>query len=219
YYNPASDAARELVIAGVREILQNYPVDGIHFDDYFYPDGMAAAGEPFEHIPDGTDPVAYRQTQVDMLVSAVYGLCHRDGRVFGVSPVANIHRCTAVACADVARWMATAGYIDYVCPQLYVGFSHESLPFEQTLKDWLTLPRREGVALYGGLALYKAGLADDPHAGGGRTEWASTHDMLARQVTCLRQHGADGFVLFRYRHLTDTTPALTAEREALLALL
>lgn len=219
YYNPAADGARESVIAGVREILQNYPVDGIHFDDYFYPDGMAAEGEPFEQIPIDTEATTYRQTQVDMLVSAVYGLCHRYGRVFGVSPVANLRRCTTGACADVARWMATAGYVDYICPQLYVGFSHESLPFEQTLQNWLALPRREGVTLYGGLALYKAGLTDDPHAGSGREEWAASCDILARQITCLRQQGADGFVLFRYRQLIDTDPALTAEREAILALL
>ncbi len=219
YYNPAHDGARQQVIAGVREILQNYAVDGIHFDDYFYPDGMAAQGEPFEPIPDGTDPATYRRTQVDMLVSAVYGLCHRYGRVFGVSPMVSIRRCTEKAYADVARWMAAPGYIDYICPQLYVGFAHETLPFEQALADWLALPRREGVAVYGGLALYKAGLADDPHAGRGRTEWAASHDILARQVTCLRQQKTDGFVLFRYQHLTDTTPAVTAEREALLALL
>ena len=37
YYNPGSDDARELIVAGVREIVENYAVDGIHFDDYFYP--------------------------------------------------------------------------------------------------------------------------------------------------------------------------------------
>lgn len=38
YYNPAYSEVRELIINGVREIIENYEVDGIHFDDYFYPE-------------------------------------------------------------------------------------------------------------------------------------------------------------------------------------
>ena len=36
-YNPASKKAQQLIVDGVREIVENYEVDGIHFDDYFYP--------------------------------------------------------------------------------------------------------------------------------------------------------------------------------------
>lgn len=37
YYNPSSESVRNLIIQGVKEIVQNYNVDGIHMDDYFYP--------------------------------------------------------------------------------------------------------------------------------------------------------------------------------------
>ena len=37
YYNPASTRVLELLIKQVEEIITNYKVDGIHFDDYFYP--------------------------------------------------------------------------------------------------------------------------------------------------------------------------------------
>ena len=38
YYNPSVSAVRKLIVNGVKEIVENYDVDGIHFDDYFYPD-------------------------------------------------------------------------------------------------------------------------------------------------------------------------------------
>ncbi|MBO4504865.1 MAG: family 10 glycosylhydrolase, partial [Lachnospiraceae bacterium] len=37
YYNPAIAEVRKLIVNGVKEIVENYDVDGIHFDDYFYP--------------------------------------------------------------------------------------------------------------------------------------------------------------------------------------
>ena len=201
YYDPADAAARQLLLDGVREILDNYAVDGIHFDDYFYPPGMAAEGEPFETIPDGTDVAAWRQTQVDTLVSGVYGLCHQRGRLFGVSPAANIEKNRTQLYANVARWMSEAGYIDYICPQLYVGFRHQTKPFDTLLDEWQSLPRRDGVALYVGLALYKVGLPHDPYAGSGADEWVTDPDIIPRQIE-IAQNQADGYVLFRYGNLT-----------------
>ena len=201
YYAPDDTAARRAILEGVREILARYAVDGIHFDDYFYPAGMNPAGEPFESIPRGTDVTAWRQAQVDALVSGIYGLCHQSGRLFGVSPAADITKNRTVYYADVARWMADAGYIDYICPQLYVGFRHQSKPFLSLLDEWRALPRREGVKLYVGLALYKVGLDRDPYAGSGATEWADDETIIPRQID-ISQRSADGYVLFRYGNLT-----------------
>lgn len=202
YYDPGDPAARQTVLDGVREILDNYAVDGVHFDDYFYPPGMAKEGEAFEDIPDGADVTAWRQTQVDALVSGVYGLCRQYGRPFGISPAADVTRNRTVLYADVTRWMSEAGYIDYICPQLYVGFHHQSKPFLSLLAQWQDLPRRDGVALYVGLALYKVGLAHDPYAGSGADEWATDTDIIPRQIEAA-EDGTDGYVLFRYGNLTE----------------
>ena len=37
YLNPALPEAAAYVVQGVAELVQNYAVDGVHFDDYFYP--------------------------------------------------------------------------------------------------------------------------------------------------------------------------------------
>lgn len=200
YYAPSDPAVRQSVLDGVREILERYDVDGVHFDDYFYPAGMNPDGEPFEDIPKGADVTLWRQTQVDALVSAVYGLCHQYGKTFGVSPIADHRRSAAQGYANVTRWMTEAGYIDYICPQLYVGFRHQTKPFLPLLEEWAALPRREGVRLYIGLALYKVGLENDPYAGSGAAEWSTDEEIIPRQIQAVRKV-SDGYVLFRYGNL------------------
>ncbi len=205
YYNPAADAARQAVLDGVREILDNYAVDGIHFDDYFYPTTLSAEAQPFEQVPDSMAVAHWRRVQVDALVSAVCGLARTRGRTFGISPTALPHTDREKAYADTAMWMAQGGYVDYLCPQLYFGFAHETHPFTQTLATWESLPRHADVALYIGLALYKSGTADT-YAGKGQNEWCAMQDIIARQVTALRKSGkCTGFVLFRYAHLTTAS--------------
>ena len=214
YYDPSDDTARRKVLDGVREILDRYAVDGIHFDDYFYPDGMPTQATSFEEIPSGVTVGDWRRWQVDALISAVYGLTHTRARLFGVSPTALIQTNREKAYADVALWLRQGGYVDYICPQIYFGFSHATNPFASSLAQWQALPRRPDVALYIGLALYKAGLPDN-FAASGANEWCEHDDIIARQVQAARQSGADGFVLFRYAHLTDAAQEMTHLKELL----
>ena len=70
-----------------------------------------------------------------------------------------------------------------------------------------------------GLALYKAGLGEDPYAGDGKAEWAKNNHILARQVGTARDTGqVSGFVLFRYNYLLKSGAA-AKEIQALQALL
>ncbi len=220
YYNPAAEAARARVLDGVRELLSGYAINGIHFDDYFYPAGLnAKQAEAFETVPEGITVGDYRRAQVNGLISAVWSLCQQEDRVFGVSPMALPEKCRATAYADVALWMRQRGYIDYICPQIYYGFDHGSIPYASTLEKWTAMPRREDIALYVGLALYKAGLEEDPYAGDGKAEWAKNHNILARQVETARNTGrVSGFVLFRYDYMLKSGAA-AKEMQALQALL
>ncbi len=220
YYDPSSEDARRLVLEGVRELLLGYTVDGIHFDDYFYPAGLDAEHpEAFEAVSQGNGLGDWRRTQVNGLISAVWSLCHQQERVFGISPGARPEACRTTAYADVALWLRQRGYVDYLCPQIYYGFTHSSTPYDKVLEQWVSLPRHSHVSLYVGLALYKAGIADDPYARDGRSEWAQHSDILARQLTAARETGqVAGFVLFRYEHMTKSGAA-AQELQALQRLL
>lgn len=206
YYIPSSLEVQKLILDGVREIVDRYEVDGVQYDDYFYPSGGVPAEEPadFEReafAASGMKEVGdWRRTQVDALVRATREAVHRrEGCVFGISPAASLTSNYSVLYADTAKWAAEAGYVDYLCPQLYFGFENSANPFDKALENWTSLQRDPSVQLYIGLALYKAGIADDAYAGEGRAEWSQNSDILQRSAERVRSAGL-GMVFFSYRH-------------------
>lgn len=198
YYNPGSPAARELILDGVREIVENYDVDGIHFDDYFYPPGAPATfdAETYEEADTDKTLAAWRREQVDILVREVYAAVGRD-KVFGISPAGNNQNNYNALYCDVERWLTTPGYVDYICPQVYFGFQNSVKPYESTVREFNDMIRQSGVKLYVGLAAYKVG---DAQQGG--AEWVQNTDILARQVEYARDLSRyGGFALYRYDSL------------------
>ncbi len=221
YYDPSSPEVRKLIIDGVREILERYPVDGIHFDDYFYPtespDFDAKAYQAYqEEVGASALPLAeWRRTQVNLMVSGVYSAVKqtRPEALFGISPQASVAKNQSSAFADVERWASKAGYVDYLCPQLYFGFQHPlpEVRFDTLWQTWRQLVTCPSVSLWVGLAPYKLGTTD-----GGSSEWVDTTDLLARQVSHLQESGGcDGIVFYNAATLFADTPGATAERHSL----
>lgn len=206
YYIPSSTAAQKLILDGVREIVRRYDVDGIQYDDYFYPPGGVPEDGPADFEAEdfarsGMDDIArWRRTHVSALVRATNVAVHeREGCVFGVSPAAAIDHDIQKLYADVKEWMGTAGYMDYICPQIYYGFENSANPFDRALDQWLSLPRTDSVKVYVGLALYKAALADDSYAGSGRLEWSQNSDIIKRAATLTREVGC-GMIVYSYSY-------------------
>ncbi|MDD4546890.1 MAG: family 10 glycosylhydrolase, partial [Oscillospiraceae bacterium] len=211
YYNPASTTAQNLIIDGVGEIVKNYDVDGVQFDDYFYPNDptavpvdKAAAFEVAQYEKYKKDGGSlkidgWRRLQVSKLISAVYSKVHtREGCVFGISPGANQSKNYSKLYADIELWMKQAKYIDYVCPQIYYGLLNKSSPFVANLNGWMAIERNSSVKLYIGLALYKIGITKDTCAGSpaGITEWADHDDIMKEQLLLVRSKSECGGVMF-----------------------
>ena len=206
-FNPASEYVQDLIINGVRELVRNYDIDGIHIDDYFYP----KTGTNFDYTFDSAAFRAYqsaggtlshgdwRRQSVDELIRMMYLAIKEENpnALFGISPQSNIEVNYERLFFDVER-AVRAGYFDYICPQIYFGFNHATMPFEQTLARWGELVSGTDVKLYIGLAAYKAGLYDT-WAGSGAAEWQRYTNLLARKVQLSRNaQNYAGFVLFRY---------------------
>lgn len=209
YYVPSDAAVQQLIVSGVRELVGGYDIDGVQFDDYFYPSGAVAADTPASFEQDaftaytqaggGLSVGDWRRAQVSALIAACYAACHTEGGcVFGVSPGYDIEDDRNAMYADVAVWAQTAGYVDYLCPQLYFGFSHEYAPFETVLDRWDALPRDPSVMLIAGLAFYKTGLADDSYAGSGSAEWCTRDDIIASQLALVMARHWDGAALYSH---------------------
>ena len=225
YYNPAIPEVRALIVNGVWEICENYQVDGIQFDDYFYPEGADDSFDQaaYDRLASGESRADWRRENVNALVRNTYAAIKEVNPeiTFGISPQGNNDNNYNVQYSDVALWMSQQGYVDYVMPQIYWGFDYrtvggqEQFAFENCLAGWLALPRLPEVKLYVGLGAYRIGVGD----GGSnpQDEWFCGEN-LARQVTALREAGADGYGLYSYRWLFGTDqPQAAPETAALTA--
>ena len=208
YYSPASETVKKTLLSGIEEILKKYAVDGIHFDDYFYPSGVPKTAQKFDlgYTAASGSLADFRRAHVTDFVKRTCALTHslNPRAQFGISPAGNVETDVSALYADVKTWLSTPDCVDYLCPQLYYGFENSAAPFADTVAEWNALARTESVKLYVGLAMYKAGLREDVWAGEGKTEWVHGGNILARQVQTLRQiPDISGFVLFSYRYMTE----------------
>lgn len=226
YYNPAIPQVRQLIIDGVKEIVTNYEVDGIHFDDYFYPnldDGKAETWFDYpEYQVGGTSlsVAAWRRNNVNELVRGVYSAVKsiRPQALFGISPegyLQNLRKDTRQF-TDVDAWMTQSGYVDYLMPQIYWGFEAKQngqaagYAFANCLNEWVTLKKKGNVKLYVGLALYKTGT--DAVDGNEVPEWQRYHDIMKREVQAGRATGqVSGYCFY---DLSSLTRAAAAEEVA-----
>lgn len=204
FFNPARKQVRNLIVNGVTELVENYDIDGIHYDDYFYPTTDASfdkkAYSEYKEGGGSKSLSSWRMDNVNKLIAQTYDAVKSvDPSVkFGVSPNGNIDQNYSTLYADVKTWCKNEGYIDYIMPQLYYGFENASCPYEKTLKAWNDMITVKSIKLYPGLAVYKIGTTDQ-WAGSGSQEWTETTTMLRRQVATARDYSKyGGFALYRY---------------------
>ena len=222
YYNPAIPQVRQLIIDGVKEIVTNYEVDGIHFDDYFYPNLDDSKAETWFDYPEyqasGTSlsVAAWRRSNVNELVRGVCSAVKsiRPQALFGISPegyLQNLRKDTRQF-TDVDAWMTQSGYVDYLMPQIYWGFEAKQngqaagYAFANCLNEWVTLKKKGNVKLYVGLALYKTGT--DAVDGNEVPEWQRYHDIMKREVQAGRATGqVSGYCFYDVSSLTRAAAA------------
>lgn len=207
FFNPASPQAVELVVNGAEEIVRKYDIDGIHFDDYFYPttDPLFDKSSYDAYISEGgeLELAQWRMENVNTLIKKIYSAIKaiKPDVLFGISPAGGIRNNYEMQYADVKTWCSNSGYIDYIMPQIYFGYDHGIYPYTETVLEWANLITVPDIDLYVGLAPYKIGLYDE-WAGDGIKEWVESDDVIMRQIVdarTLNHYG--GFVLYRYDSL------------------
>lgn len=182
YLNPAYSEVIELIANGAREITANYDVDGVHIDDYFYPTTdtyFDSAAFSQSGLPSLSE---FRLANCDNLVSSLYKAVKRgnSSAIFGVSCQGSIYNNYNYMYADVKKWCAESGYIDYIMPQIYYGFKNSAEPFEECVNTWNNLAYSGNIPLIVGITSAKLGL-EDKWAGEGNQEWITDEDILKRQ--------------------------------------
>lgn len=206
FLNPANKMARKLIIDGVTEIVKNYDVDGIQFDDYFYPTQDSEFDD--EEYAEYVDTVGamncmsvdnWRIANVNTLICDTYRAIHKISNDvdFGISPQGNIDN-NAKIYADVKTWCICKGFVDYICPQLYYSLDNPALTFENSLNSWASLDINKNVKLYVGLAGYKANTDSDEGT------WLYSDNVLSKEyMIAMQNEKVSGIMLYSYSALED----------------
>ncbi len=211
YYNPAKKAVRELITDGVREIVENYDVDGIHFDDYFYPSLGSTYKKSFDYkeylsYKEGEDEplslVKWRRNNVNLLVKGVYAAVKEENPdvVFGISPAGNISNLLSKTAyyVDIETWLSHTGYVDYICPQVYWTFDNGKDSFDTVTEEWLSYMEEDSIKLYIGIPVYKA--AAGKNSVWDWAQWHGKKNILKKQIKyCRNIERIDGFYFFSYQ--------------------
>lgn len=210
YLNPAKAEVRSLIINGIRELVNNYNVDGVHLDDYFY----AFTESEYDSIEYNsyTETIdkncvalsltEWRQSNVNMLISGIYSAIKAADEkvVFGISPQGNMENDLDMG-ADIYSWCSQRGYIDYIAPQIYYNSENPLLPYESTVDSWKSIITNPDVKLYIGLALYKAGGNEDDGT------WKNQNNIISSQIEYARTTDSDGFILYSWEYLNNEQTA------------
>lgn len=207
YFNPGIPEVRDLVTRGAVEIVQNYDVDGLHMDDYFYPgtDFNDAAtyqkyGSSFSNIAD------FRRDSVNQLIAQLDTAVHNiDPDIqFGISPSGiwankstdprgsntNGSEHYVSSYADSLYWIEN-GLVDYIIPQIYWEIGHKLADFA-TLADWWNdAVAGSDVHLYIGMGAYRC--ADNPTG-----VWTTTNPLFDSLAYLENKDNVGGCVFFRY---------------------
>ena len=209
YYNPALEQVQDMVVKGIEEIVENYDVDGIHLDDYFYNENADMSYDSADYAASGSQlsQEDWRRENVNTLVRKIYkAIKDTDSSVtFGISPQGNNDNNYHIQYSDVCLWMREEGYVDYIMPQLYWGFGYltssgrEDYQFVRLTEQWAAYPRHSSVKLYIGMGAYRIGAGDG--GANDQSEWSSGNNLM-KMVNALAANGdISGFGLYRYDNL------------------
>ncbi len=212
--DPSAKSVQDWVIEIVDDIVMRYDVDGIHFDDYFYP--YPIDGQPFPDQPQFETYTAgggllkksdWRRDNVNTLIKRVSETI--SGRKpwvrFGISPfgiyrpgqpvgVVGLDAYELLSC-DAVKWMQQ-GWVDHLVPQLYWTSTSTGQPFGALVNWWGKLASN-GRFVVAGHNASKLGTAP---------QW--TPAELKTQVSLTRK-SASGSLWFRAQTLSDQSAQLS----------
>jgi uncharacterized lipoprotein YddW (UPF0748 family) len=219
YYDPGIPAARTYVEDSILEVVHKYDVDGIHFDDFFYPYPVKGQAFPdsksFAEYGAGMKLADWRRSNVNVFVSETNARIKqiKPWVRFGISPFGiwrnidtdpkgsntNGLQSYDAIYADTRKWVQE-GWLDYIVPQLYWNIGFDVADYATLLKWWVALTKPTKVQLYIGQADYRIGQSGP---------WKNPAE-LDNQIALNQASGVQGSVHFTARDLkADRLGAVT----------
>ena len=225
-FNPGIDEARQHIINVCSEIVNNYDVDGLVFDDYFYPNGMptgSSAADYTTYVNSGSTLTMadWRRDNVNKMVQGVYDMIQssKPWVRFGISPAGAACSNAAVAAkhgveplsnycsandwqydgifSDPVQWLQD-GSIDYISPQLYWFTTHSTNPFGPMTQWWSKVAKQFGRHHYASHSITVLGTSNT----------TSNWQEIGKQVQLSRdytENDAAGCVFYSHNKISGKT--------------
>ena len=223
--NPGCPEVRDFLVETCMEVVENFDVDAIHFDDYFYIDGVDDSDTRSKYNKDNLSIADFRRQQVDLFIeqlSIAVRKYNKENNKFvqiGISPSGIWANGDGVVTYDaygnaISKGSNTRGmehyagylfsdtvnwinheWIDYIMPQTYWAFTHKTAPYADLMDWWSAIVRYKNVKLYSGIGIY---MAD----GGGNYSWGTNTGELLQQLTYISQiDNVSGCCWFKFQYV------------------
>ncbi|MEV6008541.1 family 10 glycosylhydrolase [Streptomyces sp. NPDC051976] len=225
YYNPGLPEVRRFVQDAMLDAVRRYPVDALHWDDYFYP--YPVAGQVFDdddayarYGAGFPDRDSWRRDNTDRLVRETAARIKeiRPRTRFGISPF-GVWRNAATdplgsattagvqtyddLHADTRKWVQRE-WIDYIVPQVYWNIGFAAADYAVLVPWWSDVVSGTRVRLYIGEALYKVGVSGQPAA------WQDPRELLRHLDLCAQYPEVRGNVYYSAQQVVaDPLGAMT----------
>ncbi|KKO54116.1 family 10 glycosylhydrolase [Paenibacillus sp. DMB20] len=180
YFNPGVPEAQKFILDGVMEVVKNYDIDAVHFDDYFYPYPVTGVDFPdadtYAQYGNGMSKADWRRNNVNQFVKAVSEAIKAEKSYvkFGISPFGIWRNKSAsvpegsetnglssyeAIYADSKKWIEEE-WIDYITPQIYWYRGYAPAAYDKLIDWWSGVIKGKNVQLYSGQAVYRVGTVD-----------------------------------------------------------
>lgn len=225
YFNPALSEVQDLIVSGVSEIVENYAVAGVLFDDYFYP--YPVSGEEFSDQKEyqaaktSLSLSDWRRENVNQMVKRTYEAIKAQdpSLTFGISPfgiwqnassdpsgsaTSGLEAYSSLYC-DALAWIR-GGYLDYIAPQIYWEHGFAAADFTTLCKWWEKNTKGTGVGLVISHAAYKAG------------DFALGGEEIAKQIRFVQSEvEACGSIQYGFADIQSNTAGVFDQIQAVYA--
>ena len=216
--NPGEPQVRQYISNVIQELMENYQIDGVHMDDYFYtygghkPEHDATAFSKYN--PDNLSLADWRRTNIDKLVEQIWyqveGFNETNNRniKWGISPIGiwrsieddpngsytgkNSASSYRDQYADTRKWVKE-GWLHYINPQVYWEFSREVAPYADIVKWWNDQAEGTNVKVLVGQGFYR--MIEN------NTSMNDENEMIDQIRLNQRFRNVIGTVFFSYRTL------------------
>ena len=213
--NPGLPKVRDFIVDTCMEVIENYDVDAIHFDDYFYISGTNDSDTYAKYNPKGLGKADWRREQVNLFIEQLhdamteYNQKNNKAVQLGISPsgiykngngsvssgsnTAGFAHYGDYLYSDTYKW-AKEGWIDYLLPQSYWAFEHPSAGYADVMSWWNKAFEGLDCLLYSGIGLY---MAD-----GNNYSWKTNKQEFANQLKYLMTlENVSGYSIYSFKYV------------------